>query len=102
MPRPPNDYEQRRPARTAKRTRRATAPRRTTSPKASGNAVSFLVTDTPQARGAAEDTLSLTPLQLLEVIIKAKLGDRIKDEEAHLICRVYCTALMSIWGDDEG
>lgn len=94
MPRPPNDYERRRPARTAKRTGRASA--------SSGNVVAFPVADTPQAGAQAIDTtLSLTPLQLLAVIIKAKLGDRIKDEEVHRICQVYYTALMSIWDDDE-
>lgn len=112
MPRPPNDSKQRRPARAAKRTRRASAPRRTTSPTSSRNAVAFPVADTPQAgagavpfppeiQQAADITLSLTPLQLLAVIIKAKLGDRIKDEEVHLICQVYYTALKSIWDDDE-
>lgn len=112
MPRPPNDSKQHRPARTAKRNRRASAARRTTSPTSSRNAVTFPVVDTPQAgagvvpllseiQQAAGITLSLTPLQLLAVIIKAKLGDRVKDEEVRLICQVYYTALMSIWDDDE-
>ena len=112
MPRPPNDSKQRRPARAAKRTRRANASRRTTSPTSSGNAVTCSAAETPQARvGAvpllseiqqtADITLSLTPLQLLAVIIKAKLGERIKDEEVRLICQIYYTALMSIWDDDE-
>ena len=112
MPRPPNDSKQCRPAHTAKRIRRASTPRRTTSLASSGNAVAFPVADTPQMgvgtapflseiQQAVDIRLSLTPLQLLAVIIKAKLGDRIKDEEVHLICQVYYTALMSIWDDDE-
>lgn len=102
MPRPPNDYQHRQPARTAKRTRRAKSPRRTTSLTSSGSVVAFPVTDTPKPGAQPIDTtLSLTPLQLLAVIIKAKLGDRIKDEEVHRICQVYYTALMSIWDDNE-
>ena len=112
MPRPPNDSKQHRPARTEKRTRRASTPRRTTSPTSSRNTVAFPVDDRrqtgvgaahflPEIQQPADITFSLTPLQLLAVIIKAKLGDRVKDEEVHLICQVYYTALVSIWDDDE-
>lgn len=112
MPRPPNDYERRRPARTTRRTSRASASLSTISPTSSGKVVAFPVADTHQAKGDAapfspeiqptiDMALSVTPLELLAVIIKAKLGDRIEDEEVRRICQVYVTALMTIWGDEE-
>jgi hypothetical protein len=38
--------------------------------------------------------VTLTPLQVLEVILKTVLDDRITDEEVYRICTVYHDALM--------
>jgi hypothetical protein len=84
MPRPPNDYEQR-----PKRTRQARAPNGVKPSRSRKNVVAFPVTDVKQAEAgvapflpeiqqAIDNTLSLTPLQLLAVIIKALLRNRIK------------------------
>jgi hypothetical protein len=85
---------------------------RANSPTSCNNVVDFPIANPPQASSspapylpeiqqAIDTTLSLTPLQLLAVILKAKLRDRIKDEEVHCICQVYYDALSSIWGEDE-
>jgi hypothetical protein len=105
MPRPPNDSKQRRRARAPKRTGQASA-------RHHANVVPFPVAEAPQAWASATPfppeiqqaigtTLSLTPIQLLAVTIKAKLGDRIEDEEVQRICQAYYTAVLSIWGDEE-
>jgi hypothetical protein len=110
--RPPNDSKQRRPARAPKRTGQANASPRGNPPTSRTNVVTFPVADLPRAEAdadpslpeiqhALETTISLTPLQLLAMILKAKLGDRIKDEEVQRICQVYYTGLALIWGDEE-
>jgi hypothetical protein len=105
MPRPPNHSKQRRPARAPKRTDQASA-------RHHANVVAFPVVEEPQAgasvaasppeiQQAIDTTLSLTPLQLLAVTIKAKLGDRIEEEEVQRICQAYYVAVLTIWGDEE-
>lgn len=105
MPRPPNDSKRRRSARAPKRKGQASVPHR-------ANVVAFPIADAPQAEAGAnlllpeiqqvlDATISLTPLQLLAVIIKAKLGDRIEEQEVRRICQVYYAGLSLIWGDEE-
>jgi hypothetical protein len=105
MPRPPNDNKRRRPTNSQKRTSQVNNKRRP-------NVVDFPVANARQAEASAtrylpeiqqalDTTISLTPLQLLAMILKAKLGDRIEDEEVHRICQVFYTGLSIIWGEDE-
>src|SRR5262249_22135675 len=95
-----------------KRSHRTKAVQRANSPASCNNVIAFPVTDgaqteataapyLPEIQEAIDTTLRLTPLQLLAVIIKAKLRDRIKDEEVHLICQVYYDSLESIIGESE-
>jgi hypothetical protein len=105
MPHQPNDNKRRRSPNSPKRTSQ-------TNDKRRPNVVDFPVANERQAEAGAtrylpeiqqaiDTTISLTPLQLLAVILKAKLRNRIKDEEVHCICQVYYAALSSIWGDKE-
>ena len=48
--------------------------------------------------GNGQKPISLTPLQLLEVILKAVLKDRITDEEAKRICSTYYKTIEDWWG----
>lgn len=48
--------------------------------------------------GNGQKPISLTPLQLLEVILKAALKDRITDEEVKRICSTYYKTLEDWWG----
>ena len=111
MSRPPNDSEQRRPARKSKRVIQADTSVRANPPTSRTNVVAFPVTDAsrakpdaapglPEIQQAIDTPLSLTPLQLLATILKVILRDRIKDEEVHRICKAYYDSLSSIWGDE--
>ena len=42
--------------------------------------------------------ISLTPLQLLEVILKVVLKDRITNEEVKRICSTYYKTIEDWWG----
>ena len=105
MPSPPNDSKRRQAACSSKRKGQA-------KDSHCANIVTFPVADTmqaaagtapylPEIQQAIDTTLSFTPLQLLAVIIKTLLRERIKDDEVHRICKVYYEALESIWGDEE-
>lgn len=112
MPRSPNDKQRQGAVQSPKRARQTKTPHRTKPPAASKNVAPFSAANAAQAKTntapyipeiqqAIDMTLSFTPLQLLAVIIKALLRDRIKDEEVHRICQVYYDSLASIWGDEE-
>ena len=94
MPRPPNDSEENRPARKSKRARRTSIPRRSNSTTARAN---LLADCPPEYRQAIEILVSLTPIQMLGLVIKLVLRDRITDEELKLICDTYYSAIMH-WG----
>jgi len=49
--------------------------------------------------GNGQKSLEITPIQLLEVILKAVLKDRITDEEAKRICSVYYKTIEDWWGE---
>ena len=42
--------------------------------------------------------ISLTPLRLLEVILKIVLKDRITNEEVKRICSTYFKTIEDLWG----
>ena len=48
--------------------------------------------------GNGRKPISITPIQLLEIILKAVLKDRITDEEAKRICSVYYKTIEDWWG----
>ena len=94
MPRPPNDSEESRPASKSKRARRTSTPRRANSTTTRAN---LLAECPPEYRQAIEILVSLTPIQMLGLVIKLVLRDRITDEELKLICNTYYSAIMH-WG----
>lgn len=51
--------------------------------------------------GNGQKDIEITPIQLLGVILKAKLQDRISDEEVETICSVYYKTIEEWWGEDE-
>lgn len=109
MPDPPNDIKQRQSPKSLGHSKQAKEAQGTALPASCNNVVTFPVADEAQAKATAApylpeiqqvlDPLSFTPLQLLAAILKAKLRDRIQDEEVHCICQVYYNALESIWGE---
>jgi hypothetical protein len=55
----------------------------------------------PDIQRAINSTISLDPLQLLAVILKTTLCNRISDEEVHRICSAYYSAVLDIWSGGE-
>jgi hypothetical protein len=49
-------------------------------------------------KGNGQKPISVTPLQLLGVILKVVLKDRITDEEIELICSNYYKTIEDWWG----
>jgi hypothetical protein len=94
MPRPPNDSEESRPAGESKRARRTSTPRRSNSTTTRAN---LLADCPPEYRQAIEVLVSLTPIQMLGLVIKLVLRDRITDEELKRICNTYYSAIRH-WG----
>jgi hypothetical protein len=97
MPRPPNDSEERRPASKSdesKRARRTSTPRRSNSTTARAK---LLADYPPEYRQVIELMFSFHPKQLLALVIKSVLRDRITKEELHFICNTYYSAIMD-WG----
>jgi hypothetical protein len=43
-------------------------------------------------------SIELTPIQLLEVMLRCVLKDRITDEEIETICSVYYKTVKEWWG----
>jgi hypothetical protein len=48
--------------------------------------------------GNGQKSISVTPIQLLGIILKCVLGDRITDEEVEKICTVYYETVKDWWG----
>ena len=48
--------------------------------------------------GNKQKPISVTPIQLLGVILKVVLKDRITDEEIELICSNYYKTIEDWWG----
>lgn len=44
--------------------------------------------------------LKVTPMQLLGIILKVKLKERITDEEVDTICSVYYKTVKDWWGNE--
>jgi hypothetical protein len=92
MPRSPDNCEARPPARKSKRTRRTTTPLRTNSTTSRAEVPVFLTHDAcypPETQQAIDKVLSLNPLELLALLLKVVLGDRIENEEIAFICRTH-------------
>ena len=51
--------------------------------------------------GNGQKPIEVTPIQLLGIILKAKLQDRITDEEVETICSVYYKTIEEWWGEPE-
>lgn len=49
-------------------------------------------------QGNGQEPIEVTPLQLLGLILKSVLKDRITDEEVDTICSVYYKTVKDIWG----
>jgi hypothetical protein len=54
--------------------------------------------DNGHGKSNGQKPISITPLQLLEIILKAVLKDRITDEEAKRICSAYYKTIEDWWG----
>jgi hypothetical protein len=48
--------------------------------------------------GNGQKPIEVTPLQLLGIILKCVLKDRITDEEVDTICSVYYQTIKDWWG----
>jgi hypothetical protein len=48
--------------------------------------------------GNGQESISVTPLQLLGIILKVVLKDRITDEEVETICSNYYKTIEAWWG----
>jgi hypothetical protein len=49
--------------------------------------------------GNGQKSIEVTPLQLLGIILKVTLKDRITDEEIKTICDVYYKTVQDWWGE---
>ena len=54
--------------------------------------------DNEHGKSNGRKPISITPIKLLEVILKAVLKDRITDEEAKLISSTYYKTIEDWWG----
>jgi hypothetical protein len=50
--------------------------------------------------GNGQKEIAITPIRLLEVILKLVLKERITDEEAERICSVYWQTVAEWWSED--
>ena len=50
--------------------------------------------------GNGEKSIAVTPLQLLGIILKVTLKDRITEEEVETICSVYWETVKDWWGEE--
>lgn len=57
------------------------------------------MSDTREGNG--RKPIEVTPIQLLALILKGKLKDRITDEEVDTICSVYYKTVKEWWGEPE-
>ncbi len=49
--------------------------------------------------GNGQKGIEVTPIQLLGIILKCVLGDRITDEEVETICSNYYKTIEDWWGE---
>jgi hypothetical protein len=49
--------------------------------------------------GNGQKPIEVTPIQLLGIILKAVLKERITDEEVEKICSVYYKTVQEVWGE---
>ena len=54
--------------------------------------------DNGHGKNNGQKAISVTPLQLLEIILKVVLKDRITDEEIKTICSTYYDTIKDWWG----
>ena len=51
--------------------------------------------------GNGQTPIAVTPIQLLGIMLKAVLKERITDEEVDRICSVYYQTIKEWWGEPE-
>jgi hypothetical protein len=49
--------------------------------------------------GNGQKPIEVTPIELLGIILKVTLKDRITDEEVETICSVYYKTVQDWWGE---
>jgi hypothetical protein len=49
--------------------------------------------------GNGQKPIEVTPIKLLEIILKVTLKERITDEEVETICSVYYKTVKDWWGE---
>lgn len=94
MPRSPNDNEKPKPASKLNKSKRA---RRTSTPRRSNSATTrakLLAQCPPESRQLIEQLFSLSPLEMLGLVIKLVLGDRVTNEELEVICTWYYNVIL--------
>lgn len=47
-----------------------------------------------------EKSIEVTPIQLLGIILKVVLKERITEEEVERICSVYYKTVKDLWGEE--
>ena len=52
-----------------------------------------------EEKGNGQKPIEVTPLQLLAIILKVALKDRITDEEVETICSTYYKTMTEWWGE---
>ena len=56
-------------------------------------------TEDEHGKGNGGKPIEVTPIQLLGIILKVVLKDRITDEEVETICSVYYKTVEEWWGE---
>jgi hypothetical protein len=51
--------------------------------------------------GNGQKSIAVTPIQLLGIILKVVLKERIAEEEVEAICSVYWETVNEWWGEDK-
>jgi len=55
----------------------------------------------PYHEGNGQKPIEVTPIQLLGIILKVTLKERITDEEVETICSVYYKTVQDWWSENE-
>jgi len=94
MPHPPNYNGRRQPARRSKKSKRA---RRTSAPGRSSSTVprvESLAQCLPESPQPIEQLLSLSPLEMLGLVIMLEMRDRMTDAHLEALCNIYYNFIM--------
>jgi hypothetical protein len=94
MPHPPNHNGRRQPARRSKKSKHR---RRTSPPRRSSSTVpraESLAQCSPESEPIIEQLFSLSPLELLGLVLMLEMRDRITDAHLEALCNIYYTCIM--------